>query len=165
MSKTDLTVAIENELVKKYYFNKGNGGLGRRYAFECSVYAPKPSDGMYSWKMGRVDFITIHKKSGDEIISCFEIKISKSDFKSKSGHNLVGDYNYYVVPDYLVEYVKEHRPPNIGIISYSEDIGLHTEVNPRKVKDRFMKKHNSIERIKHNMLTACNSTIRRLLSK
>lgn len=29
---------------------------------------------------------------------CFEIKSSAEDFKSKNGHNFIGDYNYYVMP-------------------------------------------------------------------
>jgi hypothetical protein len=32
------------------------------------------------------------------LIQCFEIKITKSDFKSKNGHNFVGNLNYYVIP-------------------------------------------------------------------
>lgn len=169
--KTDLTVKIENELVKKYYFDKDGCGLGRRFAFECEVVSPKPfmtkkHGKQIGFKHGRVDFITLHTKQNEDIISCFEIKISKSDFKSKSGHNLIGDYNYYVVPAELVEYVKERRPTGVGIISYDEKSTpkLKTEVNPTRGKSRFMKSSNSVDTIKKSMLTACNSTIRRLLS-
>ena len=39
---------------------------------------------------GRVDYMTMDTK---DIFRCCEIKISKSDFHSKHGHNLIGNYN------------------------------------------------------------------------
>ena len=30
---------------------------------------------------------------------CFEVKSSVEDFHSKNGHNFLGDYNYYVMPE------------------------------------------------------------------
>lgn len=50
--------------------------------------------------------------------TCFEIKISKSDFKSKNGHNFVGNYNYYVIPKELYTEVKDMVSADIGIILY-----------------------------------------------
>lgn len=61
---------------------------------------------------GRVDFMTMDSK---EIFRCYEIKISKSDFHSKHGHNFVGNYNYYVMPKGLFEEVKEEIPDYIGV--------------------------------------------------
>ena len=29
---------------------------------------------------------------------CYELKSSVEDFRSKNGHNFIGDYNYYVMP-------------------------------------------------------------------
>lgn len=52
------------------------------------------------------------------LITCFELKISKSDFKSKNGHNFVGNNNYYVMPKELYEKVKDLVEDDIGIISY-----------------------------------------------
>lgn len=51
--------------------------------------------------------------------TCFEIKISKSDFKSKHGHNFVGNYNYYVAPKELYSQIETLVPENIGVILYS----------------------------------------------
>jgi hypothetical protein len=52
---------------------------------------------------------------------CYEIKISKQDFNSKNGHNLVGNRNYYVVPHHLLDYVKEKtKGSNIGIMTSNE---------------------------------------------
>lgn len=50
--------------------------------------------------------------------SCFEIKISKSDFKSKNGHNFVGNFNYYVMPKELYKDVQDLIPNNIGVVLY-----------------------------------------------
>lgn len=50
--------------------------------------------------------------------TCFEMKITKADFKSKNGHNFVGNRNYYVMPKDLYESVKELVPKDIGVIIY-----------------------------------------------
>ncbi|CAM2079617.1 MAG: hypothetical protein NSGCLCUN01_03838 [uncultured Clostridium sp.] len=60
----------------------------------------------------RVDFMTMDSK---EIFRCYEIKISKSDFKSKHGHNFVGHFNYYVVPKELYESIKDEVSKEIGV--------------------------------------------------
>lgn len=57
-------------------------------------------------------------------IICFEIKVSLTDFKSKNGHNFIGNLNYYVMPYELYKEVKELIPANIGVVTYhskSED--------------------------------------------
>ena len=65
---------------------------------------------------GRVDCISIDSK---DTIRCFEIKITKSDFHSKHGHNFSGNLNYYVMPNRLYEEVKEEIPANIGVYDSS----------------------------------------------
>lgn len=52
------------------------------------------------------------------LIACFEIKITKADFKSRNGHNFVGNLNYYVVPKEIYEDIKDLVPEDIGIILY-----------------------------------------------
>lgn len=64
----------------------------------------------------RVDFMLMDSK---EIFRCFEIKISKSDFYSKHGHNFVGHFNYYVMPVELFEEVKEKIPKHIGVYTWN----------------------------------------------
>ena len=54
------------------------------------------------------------------LTTCYECKISLSDFKSPNGHNFHGNYNYYVVPKELVEKIKKYVPDDIGIIAYYE---------------------------------------------
>ncbi|MDF2563736.1 MAG: hypothetical protein K0Q53_131 [Massilibacillus sp.] len=61
---------------------------------------------------GRVDYMTYDTKN---VIRCYEIKVSKSDFHSKNGHNFVGDFNYYVMPIELYEQVKDEIPKEIGV--------------------------------------------------
>ena len=46
----------------------------------------------------------------------FEIKSSIEDFHSKNGHNLIGDYNYYVMPEDVYEAVKQEIPYYVGVL-------------------------------------------------
>ena len=47
---------------------------------------------------------------------CYEIKSCVDDFKSKNGHNFIGDYNYYVMEQELFENVKTQIPFGIGVL-------------------------------------------------
>lgn len=46
---------------------------------------------------------------------CFEVKSSVEDFHSKNGHNFLGDFNYYVMPEEVYEKVKNEIPYRIGV--------------------------------------------------
>ena len=46
---------------------------------------------------------------------CYEIKSSVEDFHSKNGHNFIGDFNYYVMPEAVFEAVKNLIPYHIGV--------------------------------------------------
>jgi len=46
---------------------------------------------------------------------CYEVKSSVEDFKSKNGHNFIGDYNYYVMPANVFDSVKNGIPYNVGV--------------------------------------------------
>jgi len=66
----------------------------------------------------------VHKRSSKELgilTTCYEVKITKSDFKSPNGHNFVGNYNYYAVPKKLVPQIIDLVPKNIGVITYNEN--------------------------------------------
>lgn len=57
------------------------------------------------------------------VITCFEVKITFSDFHSPNGHNFCGNYNYYCVPKALVPLVlpeMEGLPDDysVGLLSY-----------------------------------------------
>ncbi len=69
----------------------------------------------------RVDFMKFAPKNnsvsgiekGD--FSCYEVKSSIEDFRSKNGHNFLGDYNYYVMPADVYEAVKAEIPYGVGV--------------------------------------------------
>lgn len=52
------------------------------------------------------------------LITCYEMKITKSDFKSKHGHNFVGNHNFYVMPKELYPKVKDLVEDGVGVILY-----------------------------------------------
>lgn len=76
-----------------------------------------------------VDFAVsyISSECSHEVI-CHEIKISEEDFNSKYGSNFYGTKNYYVVPQYMTEYVTRKIDNNalynnIGLIEVGEKDG------------------------------------------
>lgn len=46
---------------------------------------------------------------------CYEIKSSVEDFRSKNGHNFVGDYNYYVMSSEVYQKISAEIPVGIGV--------------------------------------------------
>lgn len=52
------------------------------------------------------------------LTTCYEIKITKSDFKSKNGHNFVGNKNYYVIPKELYPQIIDLVEKDVGVILY-----------------------------------------------
>ena len=72
----------------------------------------------------RADFMTI---STNDVVRCFEIKVSMSDLRSKAKLTFCGRYNYLVAPyDVAVEALKI-LPPEIGVL-YGD--GLDVLRNP-----------------------------------
>lgn len=57
------------------------------------------------------------------LVTCYEIKISVSDFKSPHGHNFHGNRNYYVVDSRIYNQIKDLVPDDIGIIAFYEETG------------------------------------------
>ena len=53
---------------------------------------------------------------------CYEVKSSVEDFCSKNGHNFIGEFNYYVMPEDVYEKVKKEIPYGVGV--YVPD-GMH----------------------------------------
>ena len=47
---------------------------------------------------------------------CYEVKSSVDDFNSKHGHNMIGDFNYYVMPEEVYEAVKDKIPFRVGVL-------------------------------------------------
>ena len=46
---------------------------------------------------------------------CYEVKSSVEDFHSKNGHNFLGDFIYYVMPELVYEKVKVEIPYKVGV--------------------------------------------------
>lgn len=46
---------------------------------------------------------------------CYEVKSSVEDFRSKNGHNFVGDYNYYVMPEEVYQQIRNEIPHYVGV--------------------------------------------------
>lgn len=53
---------------------------------------------------------------------CYEVKSSVEDFHSKNGHNFIGDFNYYVMPEDVFEKVKNEIPYYVGVFVLSSDV-------------------------------------------
>lgn len=56
------------------------------------------------------------------MVTCYEVKISLSDFKSENGHNFHGNENYYCVPKELAPKIANLIPDDIGILSYYDGV-------------------------------------------
>lgn len=71
---------------------------------------------------------------------CYEVKSSVEDFHSKNGHNFIGDFNYYVMPEEVYEKVKDEIHYGVGVL-VPTDKSLRfraalTSVKKAKRKDR-----------------------------
>lgn len=95
----------------------------------------------------RVDFMKFvpvnNSVSGIEKgdVYCYEVKSSVEDFHSPNGHNFLGDYNYYVMPEEVFEQVKKEIPYHVGVfvpdgMNYQKDVYLLKSVKKAKRKNR-----------------------------
>lgn len=94
MGKTETTILIEKKLIKRFL------QTSTRFALEVPI------------GKGIADCVTAdisYQKHHIPIITCWEIKTSWSDFKSKNGHNFVGDKNYYVLQEELYQLIREKQ--------------------------------------------------------
>lgn len=71
-----------------------------------------------SWHIDTEIVDLLSWENSKNIWRCFEIKISYEDFKSSASKTFVGNYNYYLVPDTLLNRVESVIPKNIGIYLY-----------------------------------------------
>lgn len=83
----------------------------------------------------RVDYLTYDTKG---IFRCYEIKVSKSDFHSKSHVTFVGHYNYYVMPQELYDQVKDEIPAHIGVYVGGSCV-KKAKKQPLKVDEQVLK--------------------------
>lgn len=91
-------------------------------AYDTRVYWAKEVTFDYGTAhAGRVDYMRYKPKNntisgiekGD--FYCYEIKSSIEDFRSKNGHNFIGDFNYYVMPKEVYDEVEKEIPYYVGV--------------------------------------------------
>ena len=95
--KSEATVKLERE-IWNYTNNQSTYGC-----FEVTI-------GWFGHE--RVDYMTLNTKGE---IRCYEIKVTKSDFRSKAAVTFIGHYNYYVLPHELYEEIRNEIPNGIGV--------------------------------------------------
>ncbi|EOH61808.1 hypothetical protein [Enterococcus mundtii] len=101
--KTPLTIELESSL---YHYCIEQGGI---VVEEVTM----PED------HGIVDTLScLMKFDGTREWRCYELKVTKADFRSTAKLSFVGHYNYFVLPKNLYEEVKSEIPPEIGVLVY-----------------------------------------------
>lgn len=65
---------------------------------------------------------------------CYEIKSSVEDFHSKNGHNFLGDFNYYIMPEEVYAAISPEIPYKIGV--YCPEGAELRAIKKAKRKDR-----------------------------
>lgn len=112
------------------YITKDNSYCGRQ---QCKI-----EGNTFPCKQCRGCVFKKHHYDLGILTTCFEVKISVSDFKSKNGHNFHGNRNYYVVPNDIFSDINSLVPPEIGIIVFYPKSGhmtvkkesVHREIDP-----------------------------------
>ena len=107
-------------------------GLGIYGGFEVSVGS--------GYGKERVDFMTMNSK---EEFRCYEIKVSKSDFKSKCALSFIGDFNFFVLPKILYDKVKLLIPENIVVYAVYENECIANNGSIIKVPTAYLVKKSS----------------------
>lgn len=67
---------------------------------------------------------------------CYEIKSSVEDFNSKNGHNFIGDFNYYIMPENVYTAVRQQIPYNVGVYVPTDDFSDLKSIKRAKRRNR-----------------------------
>lgn len=112
MSRPDITAELSS-LLEAYLDPHHDPRIywAKEVTFDYSTAAPIRVDYM---KFRPVNNSVSGIEKGD--VYCFEVKSSVEDFKSKNGHNFLGDFNYYVMPEEVFASVKEQIPYYVGVL-------------------------------------------------
>ena len=120
--KTLETEELEKALVRTYF------KFGSHIAFEVNL-ANATSLMMRHNKTEANDFDEVYPGIADAMVvdnylnfTCFELKVTKSDFHSDAKLSFIGNKNYYVMPLKLFESVKDEVPKNIGVLVPSREV-------------------------------------------
>ncbi|MHC5216330.1 hypothetical protein ACYSNR_06660 [Enterococcus sp. LJL128] len=113
--KTSLTLQMEEVL---YYYCRENGDI---VVEEVTM----PED------QGIVDTLSCRLLADNKFEwRCYELKVSKADFRSNAKLSFVGNYNYFVLPEALAEKVKEEIPAHIGLMVYHQYLSPDSQTLP-----------------------------------
>lgn len=82
-----------------------------------------------------VDYMTMDSKG---IARCYEIKVSKSDFRGKAALSFVGHYNYFVLPDELYQQVHGEIPAHIGVYTEKGNVKPAKRQEPKLSAERLL---------------------------
>ena len=135
MNRKEVTKMLSNAL--EYHLNPHNDQriyISKEVTFDYGTASPIRVDYM---QFKPLNMTTSGIEKGD--FYCYEVKSCKDDFKSKNGHNFIGDYNYYVMTYELYDEVKSEIDWSVGVYAYSDDTSMHdklTIVRKAKRKDR-----------------------------
>lgn len=143
MSKSELTLEIENQALKE--FSKMGVFMCPECTFERAWIGDKPANcsieefnfnpiyNQVEDKHIKTEIVDILELNSQKGWVCYEIKISKADFKSKAAKSFVGNYNYYLMPEELYIQVANEIPKEIGVYSYNGKY-LYLKKKARKQK-------------------------------
>lgn len=111
--KTPLTIQMEESL---YYSCRENGDI-------VIEEVTMPDD------QGIVDTLSCRLDVANQFEwRCYELKVSKADFRSKAKLSFVGHYNYFVLPEKLYLAVQDEIPSQIGVLVFhsyiNKEIGV-----------------------------------------
>ena len=121
INRTDITKAI-SQIVETHILSRTDPRI---------YWAKEVTFDYGTADQGRADYVQIKPKnnsvSGIEKsdVYIYEIKSSVEDFKSKNGHNFIGDLNYYVMPESvyreLIEMGTNFGFDPVGIYTVADD--------------------------------------------
>lgn len=130
--KTKLTKDMENCFIKEFTkmglficpevgINIRRFGFSKRFCKMCNNSTEQEliqKGYKQSWHTDTeiVDILTW--ESNKNIWRCYELKVSLQDFKSNASKTFVGNYNYYLIPNTLLDKVEHLIPKEIGIYVY-----------------------------------------------
>lgn len=127
------TTKLLSELTERLINPTGDPRIywAREVTFDYATIQPIRVDYM---KFKPVNNTVSGIEKGD--FSCFEVKSSIEDFRSKNGHNFIGDFNYYVMPEEVYEAVRAEIPYNVGVYCPGGPLGELKSVKKAHRKDR-----------------------------
>lgn len=133
------TTKLLSELTEKHINPNNDNRIywAREVTFDYSTdHAIRVDYMMYKPKNNTVSGI----EKGD--FYCYEIKSSVEDFHSKNGHNFIGDFNYYIMPEEVYDVVRSEIPYYVGVYVPTTDKLITSWTYLKSVKEAKRKDRN-----------------------